>query len=214
MDSGWNPLLRRDGGNYYTISAYPRPVYGEKVKKENGSYKRYWDPKRSKLSAALKKGLRVMPFEKDSSVLYLGASTGTTVSHIVDLCPEGKIFAVEYSFESFTKLLNISGERKNLFPFLEDAMNIENISGFIDSPGIIYQDISQRHQVQIFNLAADTFKTVKRAILVIKVRAISARQNEKEIVQNSIKGIKNFRVKEIIDLKPFDKSNYLVYLER
>jgi len=93
-------------------------------------------------------------------------------------------------------------------------MNIENISGFIDSPGIIYQDISQRHQVQIFNLAADTFKTVKKAILVIKVRAISARQNEKEIVQNSIKGIKNFRVKEIIDLKPFDKSNYLVYLER
>ena len=120
----------------------------------------------------------------------------------------------EYSFESFTKLLNISGERKNLFPFLEDAMNIENIAGFINSPEIIYQDISQRHQVQIFNLAAGTFKSVKKAILIIKVRAISARQNEKEIVKNSIKGINGFRVMEIIDLKPFDKSNYLVYLER
>jgi len=214
MESGWNPMLRREGGNYYTISTYPRPVYGEKVKKENGFYKRYWDPKRSKLSAALKKGLRYVPFEKDSRVLYLGASTGTTVSHIVDLCPEGQVFAVEYSFESFTKLLNISGERKNLFPFLEDAMNIENISGFINSPEVIYQDISQRHQVQIFNLAAGTFKSVKKAILIIKVRAISARQNEKDIVRNSIKGIKDFKVLDILDLKPFDKSNYLVYLER
>ncbi|MCL5802360.1 MAG: fibrillarin-like rRNA/tRNA 2'-O-methyltransferase [Thermoplasmataceae archaeon] len=214
MEPGWNSLLRRDGGNYYTISIYPKPVYGEKVKKENGAYKRYWDPKRSKLSAALRKGLRNFPFEKNSTVLYLGASTGTTVSHIADLCPEGKIFAVEYSFESFTKLLNISEDRKNLYPFLEDAMNIENISGFIDRPEIIYQDISQRHQVQIFNLAASTFKTVKKAILIIKVRAISARQNDREIVQNSIKGIKSFRVGEIIDLKPYDKSNYLVYMER
>ncbi|MCL4419840.1 fibrillarin-like rRNA/tRNA 2'-O-methyltransferase [Patescibacteria group bacterium] len=214
MESGWNPMLRREGGNYYTISNYPRPVYGEKVKRENGFYKRYWDPKRSKLSAALKKGLRYVPFEKNSRVLYLGASTGTTVSHIVDLCYEGQVFAVEYSFESFIKLLSISVERKNLFPFLEDAMNIENIAGFINSPEVIYQDISQRHQVQIFNLAAETFKSLKKAILIIKVRAISSRQNEKDIVRNSIKGVKGFKVLEIIDLKPFDKSNYLVYMER
>ena len=76
-------------------------VYDEKLIQEDrdgviGEY-RIWNPRRSKLSAALLNGLEKINLENDAKVLYLGASTGTTVSHISDIVTEGVIYAVEFS---------------------------------------------------------------------------------------------------------------------
>ena len=57
-------------------------VYGEKIVKKGGDEYRLWATRRSKLAAALKKGLREMPIQPGSRVLYLGAASGTTVSHV------------------------------------------------------------------------------------------------------------------------------------
>ena len=46
---------------------------------------RLWDPTRSKLAAALVKGLNELPIIPKSSVLYLGAASGTTPSHVSDI---------------------------------------------------------------------------------------------------------------------------------
>jgi fibrillarin-like pre-rRNA processing protein len=71
-------------------------VYGEKLVKYEGEEYRIWDPFRSKLAAALKKGMKNMPIKIGSKVLYLGASTGTTVSHISDIVGlSGLVFAIE-----------------------------------------------------------------------------------------------------------------------
>jgi len=55
-------------------------LYGEKV---FGEY-RLWNPQRSKLAALLKKGEDV-PLRPDQIVLYLGAASGTTVSHLANI---------------------------------------------------------------------------------------------------------------------------------
>src|SRR3712207_1248379 len=60
-------------------------IYGEKLVKYEDEEYRIWDPFRSKLAAALKKGMKNMPIKNGSKVLYLGASTGTTVSHVSDI---------------------------------------------------------------------------------------------------------------------------------
>ncbi|MEM2634284.1 MAG: fibrillarin-like rRNA/tRNA 2'-O-methyltransferase, partial [Nitrososphaerales archaeon] len=52
-------------------------VYNEKLIKLNGLEYRVWDPFRSKLAAALLKGLKEFPISENSKVLYLGVSTGT-----------------------------------------------------------------------------------------------------------------------------------------
>ena len=71
-------------------------VYGEKLVKYNGDEYRIWDPFRSKLAGALKKGLKELPIMNGTKVLYLGASTGTTVSHVSDIVGlKGIVFAVE-----------------------------------------------------------------------------------------------------------------------
>ena len=69
-------------GNVATQNLNPGiSVYGEELIQEDVEY-RIWNPRRSKLAAALLNGLGNLDLEETSKVLYLGASTGTTVSHI------------------------------------------------------------------------------------------------------------------------------------
>ena len=57
-----------------------------------------------------------------SKVLYLGAASGTTVSHVSDVVgPEGMVYAVEFSHRSGRDLLNVAKKRTNVVPIIEDA---------------------------------------------------------------------------------------------
>jgi fibrillarin-like pre-rRNA processing protein len=203
-----------DRNRIFTVSGYNQSVYGEKVKRANGAYLREWNPKRSKLAAAILKGFVRTPLEDDSNILYLGASTGTTVSHVSDICFRGSVFAVEFSYDSFVKLYTLAAKRNNIYPILEDANMPEKYEFFVDNPDIIYQDIAQRNQIQIFNENSRKFNHAKKAMLIIKARAISSSKSEKSIINSAIRGIKDFNVRQIIDLKPYDIGNYFVYLER
>ena len=209
-----NSRILTDNNRVYTITSYNQSVYGEKIKKSGTNYIREWNPRRSKLAAAISKGFNSVPFEDSSSVLYLGASTGTTVSHVSDISYRGSIFAVEFSYDSFIKLYELARRRQNIFPILEDANMPEKYQFFVGNPDIIYQDIAQRNQVQIFNENTKLFPSVKKAVLIIKARAISSNRTDRSIISVAVRQIKDFSVKEIIDLKPFDVGNYFVYLEK
>src|SRR5215472_16329221 len=80
-------------------------VYGEAIVKAGGDEYRIWDPFRSKLAAAVLKGLSKIPFHEKSRVLYLGAASGTTVSHVSDIvCSKGMVCCVEFAERSFRDL--------------------------------------------------------------------------------------------------------------
>jgi len=64
-------------------------VYGEKrvpVETEAGKVEyRIWNPFRSKLAAGILGGLEQIWIKPGAKVLYLGAASGTTVSHVSDI---------------------------------------------------------------------------------------------------------------------------------
>ena len=65
-------------------------VYNEKritVDGENGEKIEYrvWNPFRSKLGAAILGGVDQIHIKPGAKVLYLGAASGTTVSHVSDI---------------------------------------------------------------------------------------------------------------------------------
>ncbi|MDH5769980.1 MAG: fibrillarin-like rRNA/tRNA 2'-O-methyltransferase, partial [Candidatus Bathyarchaeota archaeon] len=73
-----------------------RAVYGEHLVRSGGVEYRLWNPFRSKLAAAVLNGLRNMPISEGGEVLYLGAATGTTSSHISDIVGAGgSVYCVE-----------------------------------------------------------------------------------------------------------------------
>ena len=189
-------------------------VYKEKlIVKKNIEY-RLWDPFRSKLAAAIMNGLEYFPFENKSKVLYLGASTGTTVSHISDIVGKnGIVFSVEHASRVARDFLDrVASHRTNIIPILQDARKPEEYFSIFGKVDIVYVDIAQPDQTKI---AIDNCKIFLKEngyfFLVIKTRSIDVTKSPKKIVEEEVKKIeKNFEILQSIDLHPFDKDHAIV----
>lgn len=76
---------------------------------------RVWNPFRSKLAAGILGGLDNIHIKPGAKVLYLGAASGTSVSHVADVVgPEGTVYAVEFSHRSGRDLINMAKKRTNI----------------------------------------------------------------------------------------------------
>ncbi|KAK9103672.1 hypothetical protein Sjap_020926 [Stephania japonica] len=78
-------------------------VYGEKrisVQNEDGTKVEYrvWNPFRSKLASAVLSGLDEIFIVPGAKVLYLGAASGTSVSHVSDIIGPARILALNASY--------------------------------------------------------------------------------------------------------------------
>ncbi|MGE5821270.1 MAG: fibrillarin-like rRNA/tRNA 2'-O-methyltransferase [Nitrososphaerota archaeon] len=190
-------------------------LYGEKLISRDGNEYRTWDPFRSKLAAAYIKGLH-FEFSNVGNVLYLGASTGTTVSHLSDIVGQsGKIFAVESSTRVARELItNVSSKRTNVIPIIEDARKPRSYFSIYDKMDLVYCDIAQPDQTTI---AIDNckiyLKETKPMLLVIKTRSIDVTMSPKNVVSQEIKKLESnsFEIKQKIDLEPFDKDHAMIY---
>jgi fibrillarin-like pre-rRNA processing protein len=193
----------------YTINAVPRTrVYDERLFKEGNKEYRQWDPKRSKLSAALIKGISQIGLEKNSLILYLGSASGTTVSHLSDICTKGFIFAVEFSPRVMRDFIFMCEKRNNIAPFLESANHPENYDQ-IPKVDVLYQDIAQRDQVGIFLKNYDKFlKKGGFGLLCIKARSIDVTKNPKYIFNKIMKELNDKT--SVVDyriLDPYEKDH-------
>ncbi len=196
-----------DGRGFYTQSQDGESVYGEKVVKERGKYYRRWEPARSKLSAAMHLRLQNFHF-KDSKVLYLGAATGTTVSHVGDIA--SVVWAVELSPISMSKLVSLAERRDNIVPILDDARHPKRYEIFVESPDVIYQDISQRDQVEIFIKNMQHFSP-RWGYLMLKTRTIDIRRKPKDIMREKALELgEHFSVEEIINISKYQKDHYAI----
>merc|ERR1719342_1507417 len=106
-------------------------VYGEKrIAVEEDATKleyRVWNPFRSKLAAAVLGGIDHIHMPPGSKVLYLGAASGTSVSHVSDVVgPEGMVYAVEFSHRPGRDLLNVAKKRTNVVPLLKMLVTLTN----------------------------------------------------------------------------------------
>jgi fibrillarin-like pre-rRNA processing protein len=201
--------------SFATTSADPgRLVYKERTVRQEGKELRFWDPYRSKLCAAMKKGLKDFPFTPGSKILYLGASTGTTISHLSDILgPEGEIFAVEIAPQCMKTLIALSERRQNIIPIHDDARQPQGYSevGQVDS---IYQDVAQPDQDDILIKNARMFlKKGGIAMLCIKSQSIDVTKRPEDVFDMVVKKLETtFDILEKIKLEPFDKDHLFVVM--
>jgi len=189
-------------------------VYKEKLITKKRIEYRLWDPFRSKLAAAIMKGLEEFPFRNKSTVLYLGVSTGTTVSHISDIVgSNGIIFAVEHASRVARDFLDrVASHRTNIIPILQDARNPQDYFSVFGKVDIVYVDIAQPDQTKI---ALENCKMFLKKngffFLIIKTRSIDVTKSPKKIIESEIQKIKTeFEVLQSIDLHPYDKDHAIV----
>lgn len=191
-------------------------VYGEKLVKLNDEEYRIWDPFRSKLAAALKKGLRDFPLSHGDKILYLGASTGTTVSHVSDVVGnKGLVFAVEPSVRVARELIeNVASKRKNVIPIIEDARRPESYFSVFGNVDLVYCDIAQSDQTEIAIKNCNAFlKSEGIMLIIIKTRSIDVTMSPHSVVVMESEKLRknNFQINQTINLDPFDKDHALIH---
>lgn len=193
-----------------------RNVYGERLLRHEGVEYRVWDAFRSKLAAAILKNLKTVPIKPSHRVLYLGAASGTTASHISDIVGEkGYVYCVEFAPRALRELVNnVCAYRLNMSPILEDARFPEKygifIGGNVDD---VYCDIAQPEQAKILADNADLFLKKSGWIMIaVKAQSIDVTKEPSEVYKQEIKVLKNrgFRIEEVVHLEPYDIAHAMI----
>ena len=222
--------IRREGRSLWTRNAVKGiSVRGEKRKKDSHIEWRHWDPTKSKVAASLLKTKRnssdMLP-EQGSTCLYLGASSGTTVSHIHDhVCGSGnhhngQVVAVEIAPRMMRDLSKLSESRPGLIPVLGDARNPSVIAPYLRGQvDWIHQDISIADQTKTFLKISEVFLKVG-GIGLLSLKAASERWIEggddsrfaeaKELIELNQKIV----LLEIIDISYFEGQHRVFVIER
>jgi fibrillarin-like pre-rRNA processing protein len=172
---------------------------------------REWPAEKSKPAAAILKGLNQFGLKPGDKVLYLGASTGTTVSHFSDIVgKDGFIFAVEFAPRVARELVFLCEQRKNVAPILADANQPETYKNSIIAPvDFLFQDIAQKNQTEIFLKNIDAYlKKGGYCLVAIKARSIDVTKRPGEIFNK----VKNELSEKLIlidyrKLDPFERDH-------
>jgi len=195
-------------------------VYNEKRvsvdNKETGDKTEYrvWNPFRSKLASAIVGGIENIYMKPGSKVLYLGAASGTTVSHVADLVgPEGAVYAVEFSKRSGRDLVNMAKKRTNVIPIIEDARHPQKYRMLVPMVDVIFADVAQPDQARILGLNAAMFvKNRGHFVISIKASCVDSTKAPELVYAQEIEKLKEekFRPVERISLEPYERDHIVV----
>ncbi|CAB3232667.1 unnamed protein product [Arctia plantaginis] len=193
-------------------------VYGEKrISVETDGEKveyRVWNPFRSKLAAAIMGGVDVIHMPPGSRVLYLGAASGTTVSHVSDVVgPEGLVYAVEFSHRSGRDLINVAKKRTNIIPIIEDARHPLKYRMLVGMVDCIFADVAQPDQARIVSLNAQHFlKNGGHFVISIKASCIDSTAQPEAVFAAEVKKLQADKLKpqEQLTLEPYERDHAVV----
>uniref|UniRef100_A0A2K5DR33 Fibrillarin n=1 Tax=Aotus nancymaae TaxID=37293 RepID=A0A2K5DR33_AOTNA len=193
-------------------------VYGEKrVSIPEGDDKveyRAWNPFRSKLAAAILGGVDQIHIKPGAKVLYLGAASGTTVSHVSDIVgPDGLVYAVEFSHRSGRDLINLAKKRTNIIPVIEDARHPHKYRMLIAMVDVIFADVAQPDQTRIVALNAHTFlRNGGHFVISIKANCIDSTASAEAVFASEVKKMQqeNMKPQEQLTLEPYERDHAVV----
>jgi len=196
-----------------------KAVYGEKLIKVEGAdgvktEYRVWNPFRSKIAAGILGGVENIHMGPGSKVLYLGASSGTTVSHVSDVVgPTGIVYAVEFSHRSGRDLINMAKTRTNIIPIIEDArhpLKYRMLVGMVDT---VFADVAQPDQARIISLNAHHFlKPEGHYVISIKASCIDSTAPPEAVFAKERSRLQEELLKpaEQVTLEPYERDHAIV----
>lgn len=163
---------------------------------------RVWNPFRSKLAAGILGGLDDIFIKPGAKVLYIGAASGTSVSHVADIVgPTGNVYAVEFSHRSGRDLINMAKKRTNVIPIIEDArhpMKYRMLVGMVD---VVFADVAQPDQARIVGLNCHLFLKDNGGVLVsVKANCIDSTAAPEAVFAREVQKMREERIKPLEQL--------------
>lgn len=173
-----------------------------------------WNPYTSKWKAAMEVGADV-GLNGNENILYLGASSGTTVGHLSELT-KGLIFGVEISAHMAIKFVRLAIKRDNIVPLFSDARDVDYIREKLENykMDILFQDITSRDQVDILVRNSELVDKNCKIFLSLKTQSIS-QKNWHRVGEDVRKALsRKFEVVDMRKLEPFHQKHYFFVLKK
>jgi len=149
-----------------------------------------------------------------SKVLYLGAASGTTVSHVADIVgPEGAVYAVEFSHRVGRELLEVAKKRTNIIPIIEDARKPQKYRMLVPMVDVLFADVAQPDQARILAVNAHHFlKNDGGFVISIKANCIDSTAPAEAVFASQVAELKKeqFKPREQISLEPYERDHAVV----
>lgn len=200
-------------------------VYGEKrvsveePAKEEGAAPtkieyRVWNPFRSKLAAGIMGGIDELGIAPGKKVLYLGAASGTSVSHVSDVVgPEGCVYAVEFSHRPGRELIGMAKKRPNVVPIIDDARHPQKYRMLVGMVDCVFADVAQPDQARIIALNSHLFlKDQGTVVISIKANCIDSTVDAETVFAREVQKLREERIKplEQLTLEPYERDHCVV----
>ena len=222
--------IRREGRSLWSRNAVKGvSVRGERRKRDGRNEWRLWDPNRSKVAASVLKtkgnAALLLP-ESGSTCLYLGASSGGTVSHIHDnVCGAGnhhggQVVAVDISPRMMRDLVKLAERRQGLVPVLADARNPLAVAPYIrEKADWLHQDLSIGDQAETFVRMTSAFlKEGGSALLSLKSASEKWMEGGDdarfEHTKSVIENCQHLELIEVIDISVFEEQHAVFYCKK
>lgn len=210
------PNIFAEGRSLYTQSEYCG--FGEDVIKREGKAYRQWDPKRSKLAAAIVKRVSQIGMREGDTVLYLGASHGYTPTFVADIVgPKGTVFCLDIAPRVVRDLARHCAARPMMIPLLADANKHEQYSWRVSGCDVLFQDIASKDQVRIFTAACDRFlKSGGFGLLSLKARSVDVTASPMAVFKESLRQLEasGLVVVDQRTLEPLERDHALFVVKK
>ncbi|KAM5298305.1 LOW QUALITY PROTEIN: RNA 2'-O-methyltransferase FBLL1 [Ctenodactylus gundi] len=193
-------------------------VYGERrvTVTEDGVKQEYraWNPFRSKLAAAILGGVDQIHIKPKSKVLYLGAASGTTVSHVSDIIgQDGLVYAMEFSHRVGHDLVDVAKKRTNITPVLEDARHPLKYQMLIGMVDVIFADVAQSDQSRIVPVNVHAFlRNGGHFLISIKANCVDCTASPEAVFASEVRKLQqeNLKPQEQLTLEPYERDHAVV----
>lgn len=190
------------------------PPEGETAEPGEKIEYRVWNPYRSKLGAAVIGGIANIYIKPGTKLLYLGAASGTTVSHCSDIVgPTGVVYAVEFAHRVGRDLLALAQKRTNIVPIIEDARHPHKYRMIVPVVDTIFADVAQPNQAQIVDQNARYFlKNGGHYVISIKASCIDSTSAPALVFERERNQLASFGLKplEQLTLEPYERDHAMV----
>lgn len=208
--------IYREGKNLYTENlATGERHFEETILRANGIEYRQWDPRSSKLATSIIKGMACM-INRSSKVLYLGASHGYTASFVSDIAKDGFVYAIDFAPRVVRDLVFVCEKKSNMAPILADAKKPETYYHYASPVDVVYQDVAQKNQTEIFLKNTSTFlRKNGYGYLAIKARSIDSTKQPKKIFMDVRAELEeSLRIIDQRLLEPFQRDHCMFLCAR
>ncbi|KAL1790185.1 rRNA 2' [Sigmodon hispidus] len=185
-------------------------VVAKEAKEETNNKIEYraWNPFPSKLAAAILGGVDQIHIKPGDKVLYLGAASDTTFSHVSDIVgPDGLVYTVEFSHHSGRDLINLAKKRTNIIPVIEDAQHPHKYGMLIAMVDVIFADVAQSDQTRIVALNTHTFLwNGGHFVISIKANCIDSMASAEAVFASELKKMQeeNMMPQEQLTLESYE----------